>query len=91
VNARVDARSAAQALRGGGIIAYPTEAVWGLGCDPRDVAATLRLVDGGRTSAVVRLDGTTVRVDAIDGGRWQATLPPAAAERLRATAERLGR
>jgi L-threonylcarbamoyladenylate synthase len=44
VNARVDARSAAQALRGGGIIAYPTEAVWGLGCDPRDEAATLRLL-----------------------------------------------
>nr|HET7859793.1 hypothetical protein [Caldimonas sp.] len=57
----------------------------------RDGATTLRLVDGGRTSAVVRLDGTTARVDAIDGGRWQATLPPAAAERLRAAAERLGR
>jgi hypothetical protein len=33
-----------------------------------------------------------VRVDAIDRGeRWQATLPPATAERLRAAAERLGR
>lgn len=35
---------AVAALRGGGIIAYPTEAVWGLGCDPRDEAATLRLL-----------------------------------------------
>ena len=33
---------AVAALRRGGVIAYPTEAVWGLGCDPRDEAATLR-------------------------------------------------
>jgi len=32
------------ALRRGGVVAYPTEAVWGLGCDPRDEAATLRLL-----------------------------------------------
>ena len=32
------------ALRTGGVIAYPTEGVWGLGCDPRDEAATLRLL-----------------------------------------------
>lgn len=35
---------AATALQTGGVIAYPTEAVWGLGCDPRDEAATLRLL-----------------------------------------------
>jgi L-threonylcarbamoyladenylate synthase len=35
---------AAAALRRGGVIAYPTEGVWGLGCDPRDQAATLRLL-----------------------------------------------
>jgi L-threonylcarbamoyladenylate synthase len=44
VNARVDADAAARHLRRGGVIAYPTEAVWGLGCDPRDEAATLRLL-----------------------------------------------
>jgi L-threonylcarbamoyladenylate synthase len=32
------------ALRGGGLIAYPTEGVWGLGCDPRSEAATLKLL-----------------------------------------------
>jgi hypothetical protein len=58
----------------------------------RDGAATLRLVIDGRAATVVRLDGTTVRVDAPERGeRWQATLPPAAAERLRAAADRLGR
>ncbi|HEY5972880.1 MAG TPA: Sua5/YciO/YrdC/YwlC family protein [Pseudoxanthomonas sp.] len=32
------------ALKRGGVIAYPTEAVWGLGCDPRNEAAVLRLL-----------------------------------------------
>ncbi|QNU14989.1 Sua5/YciO/YrdC/YwlC family protein [Thermomonas sp. XSG] len=32
------------ALHRGGVIAYPTEGVWGLGCDPRDEAAVLRLL-----------------------------------------------
>ncbi len=31
-------------LKRGGVIAYPTEAVWGLGCDPFDEAAVLRLL-----------------------------------------------
>lgn len=31
-------------LRRGGVIACPTEAVWGLGCDPLDQAAVLRLL-----------------------------------------------
>lgn len=33
-----------QVLRDGGIVAYPTEAVWGLGCDPFDRAAVMRLL-----------------------------------------------
>ena len=36
--------AAAATLRRGGVIAYPTEAVWGLGCDPLDEAAVLRLL-----------------------------------------------
>ena len=32
-------RHAARAVRHGGVIAYPTEAVYGLGCDPRDLIA----------------------------------------------------
>lgn len=33
-----------QALRRGGVIAYPTEGVWGLGCDPFDEGAVRRLL-----------------------------------------------
>ena len=36
--------SAASVLRSGGVVAYPTEAVWGLGCDPRDAVAVRRLL-----------------------------------------------
>lgn len=37
-------REAARVINGGGIIAYPTEAVFGLGCDPLDGAAVQRLL-----------------------------------------------
>lgn len=35
---------AIRALRSGEVIAYPTEAVWGLGCDPQNEAALDRLL-----------------------------------------------
>lgn len=36
--------AAARILQRGGVIAYPTEAVWGLGCDPFNETAVLRLL-----------------------------------------------
>ena len=38
-------REAVRVLQHGGLIAYPTEAVYGLGCDPLDEDAVLRLLD----------------------------------------------
>lgn len=37
-------RIAAAAIKSGGIVAYPTEAVWGLGCDPFNPRAVDRLL-----------------------------------------------
>lgn len=37
-------RYVANVVASGGIIAYPTEAVWGLGCDPDEPDAVLRLL-----------------------------------------------
>lgn len=37
-------QQAARVVRAGGVIAYPTEAVWGLGCDPWDEMAVDRLL-----------------------------------------------
>ncbi len=39
-------------LQAGGLLAYPTEGVWGLGCDPHNPEALQRLIDlKGRDSA----------------------------------------
>lgn len=38
-------RHARQVILQGGVIAYPTEAVFGLGCNPRDAAAVKRIID----------------------------------------------
>jgi L-threonylcarbamoyladenylate synthase len=37
-------RRAAAVIRAGGVIAYPTEAVWGFGCDPVDGEAVARIL-----------------------------------------------
>lgn len=36
--------SAARLLKQGGVIVYPTEAVWGVGCDPQNHKAVMRLL-----------------------------------------------
>ena len=36
---------AVRVLRSGGVIAYPTEGVWGLGCDPANAAAVTRVLE----------------------------------------------
>ena len=36
---------AVRVLRRGLVLAYPTEGVWGLGCDPSNEAAVRRLLD----------------------------------------------
>jgi len=38
-------KHAAQIIKNGGIIAYPTEAVWGLGCDPFNQQAVINLLN----------------------------------------------
>lgn len=38
-------RAALEALHGGGIVACPTEAVWGLSCDPLNERACMRLLE----------------------------------------------
>jgi len=47
VHATIDWRAAfaARVMERGGVIAYPTEAVWGLGCDPFQPQAVERLLD----------------------------------------------
>jgi L-threonylcarbamoyladenylate synthase len=44
MTATLTLEGATAALHRGGVIAYPTEAVWGLGCDPFDAVAVRRLL-----------------------------------------------
>ncbi len=40
----MDIKKAAEVVKSGGVIAYPTEAVWGLGCDPWNRRAVNRIL-----------------------------------------------
>jgi L-threonylcarbamoyladenylate synthase len=74
---------AVRALRAGGVIAYPTEGVWGLGCDPDNAGAVLRLLELKQRA----LSKGLVLV-AADIGQFEphlAGLDAAARERLRAS------
>ena len=44
MGSRFRVKLAARRLQAGGVVAYPTEAVYGLGCDPLNHAAFARLL-----------------------------------------------
>jgi L-threonylcarbamoyladenylate synthase len=80
MSASLDHEQAAVILRRGGVIAYPTEAVWGLGCDPFDEAAVLRLLALKQREVEKGLILVSARVEQFDGLLdWQA-LPADRAE-----------
>ncbi len=43
MNCEIDIRNAVEALRRGGIILYPTDTVWGIGCDATNEQAVRRI------------------------------------------------
>jgi L-threonylcarbamoyladenylate synthase len=77
--------AATQALRRGGVIAYPTEAVWGLGCDPDDEAAVLRLLALKGREVDKGLILVAADVAQFDGWLDWAALDPAQAAQVRST------
>jgi L-threonylcarbamoyladenylate synthase len=78
-------RTAARAVAAGAVIAYPTEAVYGLGCDPLDAAAVYRLLAiknrdeaKGLILIAAHFDALAPFVEALDAARMaeiQATWP----------------
>lgn len=76
-------RSAARKLAAGGVVAYPTEAVYGLGCDPLDHRAFSRLL-----ALKQRPDIKGVILIAADEAQlepYMDDLPPSAMAQLRQT------
>jgi L-threonylcarbamoyladenylate synthase len=79
----VTATQAAALLRRGGLLVYPTEAVWGLGCDPFDPQALQRLLAlkqrvQAKGLILIAADLDTLRplldLDALAGERRDAVL-----------------
>jgi L-threonylcarbamoyladenylate synthase len=64
-------REAARCVRAGGLIAYPTEAVFGLGCDPANRDAVRRLIRLKRRAAAKGLILIAADVDQLSPWvRW---------------------
>ena len=59
-----DIKYSLEALRNGGVILYPTDTVWGLGCDPTNPAAVDKLLNikarGEGKSLIVLVNGMTM-------------------------------
>lgn len=76
--------TAARVIRAGGVVAYPTEAVYGLGCDPGNAAAVRRLLaikQRPEHKGLILLAGDAaqlrpwITVSDADLARMQATWP----------------
>lgn len=70
-------------LREGGVIAYPTEAVWGLGCDPDNPAALQTLIDLKQRDPSKGLILIAGDIDQL--GPWLSELNASDRQRLRAS------
>ena len=77
----IHVRRAAECLRNGGVIAYPTEGVWGLGCDPWNEAAVQRIlqlkqrsVDKGLILVAASMDQGGALIEPLDSSQKQLLL-----------------
>lgn len=68
-------RVAARLLQAGAVIAYSTEGVWGLGCDPMNEAAVRRLLDLKQRSEAKGLIIIAGCMQQVEG--WLTELSPA--------------
>ena len=73
----------AAAIRAGGLVAYPTEGVWGLGCDPanRDSVERLITLKGRAASKGLIL----IAANKNQLAPWIKPFDPSTAERIRGT------
>jgi L-threonylcarbamoyladenylate synthase len=71
-----DIAEAVAVLRAGGVVACPTEAVWGLSCDPFDERAVLRLLEIKRRPVDKGLILVAAEAAQFDGLLAWDALPP---------------
>jgi L-threonylcarbamoyladenylate synthase len=58
-------KRAVETVRGGGVIAYPTEAVYGLGCDPLEETAVARVLEIKQRDAAKGLILIAARIEQL--------------------------
>lgn len=75
-----DALTIAEIIKQGGIIAYPTEAVWGLGCDPFNKTAVKKLL--ALKSRPIEKGMILVAGEEQQLQPWCEQLPPHLAQKL---------
>lgn len=79
---QTDINAAVAALRNGGVILYPTDTVWGLGCDATDPAAVreiFRLKQRDDSKALITLVSSVAMLE-----RWVDNVPDVAFELIEA-------
>lgn len=76
-------RRAGAVIRAGGVVAYPTEAVWGLGCDPLDAEAVARILALKERPASMGL--ILIAADAAQLDPWVLPVSTAVEARIAAT------
>lgn len=76
-------RAAARVIRNGGVVAYPTESCFGLGCDPGDSAAVQRILTMKNRPASMGLILIAGEYDHLSP--WLAELPEVVVERMQAS------
>lgn len=84
---RADIDSALAALKRGGVILYPTDTVWGLGCDATDAAAVQRIFALKRRSDSKALICLLDSADSLE--HWVSGVPDVAYELLDAAVDPL--
>ena len=74
---RIPLRNAARVIRNGGVIAYPTEGVFGLGCDPLDPWAVHRILAIKKRDPAMGLIVIASHPSQLDGWIEGKSLPEA--------------
>lgn len=80
---RKDIQAAVDTLRKGGVIVYPTDTVWGIGCDATDSAAVRRIFEikhRADSKALITLLGSVSELE-----RWIDDVPEVAFELIEAS------
>lgn len=80
---KTDLHAAVEALRRGGVIAYPTDTIWGIGCDATNEEAVARVKEVKGSNDAKALITLVPDIGMLE--RWVDNIPPVALELVEAS------